>query len=125
MSDYHSITMPRELGESWVAALRSGDFEQSTGYLENAGKYCCLGVLQMVADGECQQTDRHGDEIFLPTPDWCADHNIWIKTNDSNPQISLLDDEGNEFIIEAAEANDNGFTFEQIADGIERVWSLI
>jgi hypothetical protein len=36
----------RELKElkQWIAALRSGDFAQTDGTLENEGGYCCLGV---------------------------------------------------------------------------------
>lgn len=29
----------------WVAALRSGEFKQTTGTLQNEDGYCCLGVL--------------------------------------------------------------------------------
>lgn len=33
----------------FVAALRSGDYEQGNGFLESDGKYCCLGVACKVA----------------------------------------------------------------------------
>lgn len=36
--------LPKELGEPWVKALRSGEYEQTTGQLERGGRYCCLGV---------------------------------------------------------------------------------
>ena len=29
----------------WLTALRSGEYEQGQGYLNNDGKFCCLGVL--------------------------------------------------------------------------------
>lgn len=35
-----------ETREKWVAALRSGEYEQGAGVLRsNANKFCCLGVL--------------------------------------------------------------------------------
>lgn len=35
-----------------IAALRGGEFEQTTSYLAADGKYCCLGVACRVAEGE-------------------------------------------------------------------------
>lgn len=37
--------MSPELKAEWVAALRSGKYEQGRLYLNRDGKYCCLGVL--------------------------------------------------------------------------------
>lgn len=46
--------MKRELRDKWVAALRSGEYEQGKDGLlaKEFGRYvyCCLGVLQDVAD---------------------------------------------------------------------------
>jgi hypothetical protein len=41
------VTVPftPELKARWVAALRSGKYEQGEEFLRNNGKYCCLGVL--------------------------------------------------------------------------------
>lgn len=30
---------------AWLAALRSGEYEQARNYLKADGKFCCLGVL--------------------------------------------------------------------------------
>ena len=37
--------MDTELKKKWVAALRSGQYQQGKGYLKKDGRYCCLGVL--------------------------------------------------------------------------------
>ena len=37
--------MPIEVRDRWVAALRSGEYEQGQGQFELKGRYCCLGVL--------------------------------------------------------------------------------
>jgi hypothetical protein len=46
--------MNQEVKAKWVAALRSGEFEQNKGALTNADrtKHCCLGVLCELAIGE-------------------------------------------------------------------------
>lgn len=44
--------MDKELKSKWVAALRSGNFQQGTGRLLRDGKYCCLGVLCSVAGAQ-------------------------------------------------------------------------
>ena len=42
--------MRADLKAKWVAALRSGKYEQGTGWLNRNGKFCCLGVLCEVAE---------------------------------------------------------------------------
>jgi len=47
----------------WVAALRSGEFEQGTGRLSTRdGKYCCLGVAAKIAGCHCVP----GDSFAFP-----------------------------------------------------------
>jgi hypothetical protein len=42
--------MDAKLKAKWVKALCSGKYPQGKGYLENNGKYCCLGVLRSVGN---------------------------------------------------------------------------
>ncbi len=48
--------MNKELKQKWIDALRSGDYEQGKGLLcritPDGAKYCCLGVLCEVENGE-------------------------------------------------------------------------
>jgi hypothetical protein len=37
--------MNQEVKQKWVAALRSGEFQQTKEVLKNTQGYCCLGVL--------------------------------------------------------------------------------
>lgn len=37
--------LPEYFKTKWVAALRSGEYEQGESYLEWDDKFCCLGVL--------------------------------------------------------------------------------
>lgn len=41
--------LPVEFKEKWVAALRSGEYKQGTGYLKNGNCYCCLGVACVIS----------------------------------------------------------------------------
>lgn len=37
--------MNQDIKAEWVAALRSGKYEQTNGALKDGGGFCCLGVL--------------------------------------------------------------------------------
>lgn len=55
--------MNQEYKEKWVAALRSGDYKQGRGRLQNEDGFCCLGVLCDVAAKEEPLTykwEKHG-----------------------------------------------------------------
>jgi hypothetical protein len=43
-----SYKLPKEFTLKWLKALRSGYYNQSTGYLCNDVGYCCLGVACML-----------------------------------------------------------------------------
>src|SRR5258708_27314920 len=38
-------TMNAEVKKKWVDALKSGEYQQTTGTLKDNNSYCCLGVL--------------------------------------------------------------------------------
>lgn len=38
------MALNREKVGKWIEALRSGRYQQGNGYLNRAGKFCCLGV---------------------------------------------------------------------------------
>lgn len=40
-----SNMLTKEQRDNWTAALRSGDYRQTTGQLKEGRSYCCLGVL--------------------------------------------------------------------------------
>lgn len=46
--------MKRDLKAKWLAALRSGQYDQGTGMLRTLdNKFCCLGVLLEIAGFPC------------------------------------------------------------------------
>src|ERR1700684_1781968 len=50
--------MKTEIKQAWAEALRSGEFKQTTGILQDYEGYCCLGVL-------CALAQRAGEAVPL------------------------------------------------------------
>ncbi len=108
--------MNQEIKRAWIAALRSGEYRQGQTELHNVEKntFCCLGVL---CDLHMRATSAGswGDfGVYLgecaTLPSAVVD---WAGVPDYNPNV---EDGRGECI---AEVNDNGATFEEIADIIE------
>ncbi|MFY1688155.1 hypothetical protein [Plantactinospora sp. WMMB782] len=124
--------MKQEIKDQWTAALRSGEFKQGASRLRTAEGYCCLGVLCEIAVKEGvigpASQDEHGlyeypdphlsDNPEENDPDRTV-HGVlpdavvkWAGLGDFNPVIHGLT---------LADRNDNqGWTFDQLADLIER-----
>lgn len=131
----------------WVAALRSGEFEQGKGAMcvtmsEKQGriarffrlkpkitkKFCCLGVACEVAmrNGVYLNTRRNhkGEviEVLYNGIGWTLPTSVmkWLGVSSTNPIIS-----NNNNIIDAAHANDYlDWDFAKIADAIEEYYEL-
>lgn len=100
-----------------VDALRSGEYEQTEGTLENNKGNCCLGVacreyikagnsLEIGTTNNTQCTTFNGEHNFLPivVQEWLG---MKVRTDvRSSIQTELID------------MNDNGSTFIDIADFI-------
>lgn len=120
--------MNADVKAKWVTALRSGEFEQGTDYLNNEEKFCCLGVLSELAvrdgviappthvesswkdEGHATGLAYDGQRHHLPesVAEWAglSDGDLW----DQNPYV------GDETV---ADLNDGGASFPEIADLIE------
>lgn len=136
-----AIKMSAEQKTAWLSALRSGEYEQAVGSLrvdrgvETPGKYgyCCLGVLEQVISGEVEEF-HNGQAIGLPTKQWCLDHGIEvnpksIQVGSADPTILVLvssyDHPDEEREIRVSTLNDDGYTFEEIADLIEPLIEVV
>lgn len=51
--------LPKDVKKKWVAALRSGKYEQGRQFLESNGEYCCLGVAVKCGLAEVHVMDRN------------------------------------------------------------------
>lgn len=96
--------------KAWVAALRSGKYEQGRHALNRNNKFCCLGVLCEVAIErglpikKTQQGSSVAYDGFLAAP------------SEAVYQWAGIDRSG---VSTLARKNDDGATFEQIARYIE------
>lgn len=97
-------TLPPEVIENrrtWATALRSGKYIQGQGYLLKDGKYCCLGVA-------CDLFDRDSlSHLEMESQDISDKTNVCLRLNP--PTRGKL-----------ANMNDNGSSFKEIADFIEK-----
>jgi hypothetical protein len=115
--------MNPEIKQKWVAALRSGDYEQGKRRLYEDGLYCYLGVLCDVYRKET------GDGEFRP-----GLHNSWsfVARHDIDGATlpyavsdwAVISFQGDDVEIAGytttlTEHNDSGRTFAEIADAIE------
>ncbi len=116
--------MDKDLKARWVTALRSGEFEQGTGYLSEGGRYCCLGVLCRVAEPEL---DSAGVRVVVADRMY-VDGNHGVLTDDVAAILGMPNGSGvlNDMPTdeygghpELSALNDSGATFDQIADVIE------
>jgi hypothetical protein len=131
--------MKPEVKKKWLKALRSGKYEQAQGRLHEDSKFCCLGVL---CDLHAKETGRKwklleedthgGDEEYsymdegdlLPkmVMRW-AGLRKHATTSGNDVKIKHVADaepvEDTDNITSLAELNDDGCTFEEIADFIE------
>lgn len=124
------MAMNPEIKAQWVAALRSGDYEQGAGNLcvvDSEGEhpeYCCLGVLEHLRELSGAPvkvaTDAFGVVSFDGEEQTLSRVTIeWSGIRDENPVVDYNDGyvtvEGGTL----ADLNDGGMSFEEIADLIE------
>lgn len=105
--------MNPELKTKWLAALRSGDYLQGRAVLRNRDRYCCLGVLCDLVDDTKWGEDEDGGFVYIGSFDDAPCTTM--------PPDRIYDTAGIDLDIahDLATSNDNGDTFEQIAEWIE------
>lgn len=113
--------MRKEIMQLWCEALRSNEFEQGRGYLDKANKVCIYGVLCLLAmtSGVCDYNEftsigsYDGEKARLP-------NSVREWAGLPKGPISLL----GEFVT-LSWMNDNGYTFEELADIIEKNYEVL
>jgi hypothetical protein len=124
--------MKADIKTKWVAALRSGEYEQTEGVLRNGNGFCCLGVLcdlyaqetgvEWAAPNEYGQSTMHKIASTLP-----LEVRVWAQLADEyGTYVEVETDEGgaaNPYLTNASltELNDTwNYDFKMIADVIEQ-----
>lgn len=111
--------MNQELKEKWIAALRSGKYEQGTGFLCKDGAYCCLGVLMEVSGNPEWVADVEYPSNKMIR--YSYDDYVWLESkklpNHIERQYDIMD-----YTATLMYMNDSQHkSFSEIADWIERI----
>lgn len=120
--------MNKAVKDLLVTTLRSGKYKQGVGYLNKNNKFCCMGVLCELAamQGICKRDKPwktldyityQGNGKVLP-----GSVMTWAGLKTSTGQFAKFDDIG---LHSLSGLNDNGWSFERIADKIEEVWEKL
>jgi hypothetical protein len=109
--------MKREWALKWVKALRSGKYKQARGVLKDNAGHCCLGVLCTLTPYKNNYTRmpvesfgfRECNKVLPPA----VQDLVGMQSN--NGKINLI-------LPELSKLNDDGKSFNEIADIIEKYW---
>ena len=129
-----------------VDALRSGEYRQTGGMLRRGDSFCCLGVACDIS-GLGQWKDYDGraigntyyeyvydipgsgdDRSHMGTAVLPTEVRDWLGVNEVNPEVNYVveDDDGYDAghmeIAGVASLNDDGYSFDKIADFFERTY---
>lgn len=116
--------------KEWIEALRSGMYKQCSGELANhplthQRAYCCLGVLCVVSGVDpIENHDKiaKDDELLI-------NEKYRFGLSSSGGILPFCGREDMNLVMERLESlavlNDEGFTFDQIADLIECFWRVL
>lgn len=135
--------------QEWVAALRSGEYHQTKEAMVDPYGYCCLGVGAVECGLDIQGDDFYEDRVTVelvternnslrrwmqventqvPQPEYLElfglkpeqyNRLVWYESNrEYEPEVGWVPMKRS-VIQYLAYMNDNGYSFEQIADWIE------
>lgn len=116
--------MNKEVQDKWTTALRSGEYQQSSGKLRTPEGYCCLGVLCDLAVKADIIDAPYVEQLYLMETAYYYDGERqylpdsvrnWAGLNNIDPRVQV-DDIINDSL---SNLNDSGHTFAEIADYIE------
>jgi len=120
--------MRKDIADMWVSALRSGEYAQTKQFLRKGGGFCCLGVLCDLhqrrtnagewkdhADGleaayVCSLDEDNNSRTCLP-----EDVYTWADCS-PDPSDAAVG------LPLAVLNDDHGYTFDQLAEVIEKHW---
>jgi len=135
--------MRKDIADRLIAALRSGEYKQGQGRLcraiaDGSRSFCCLGVLTDLAvkegvlpDGKWVELDlyalRYGKcaaSAYLPSEvqEWSGMQSI---AGNLPKAVHVWRDDSGEMLTSLDGFNDAGYTFDQIADIIEKNWEAL
>ena len=112
--------MNKKVKETWIKALKSGEFKQGKGYLESDGKYCALGILSLLSlvEGQCTYNQVDGLGRF-DNKRYTLSYNTltWAGMDLEDFKADVLT-EGE--LTSIADLNDRGLSFQKLAQIIDQ-----
>ena len=100
----NKVKLPKKFREKWLKALRSGEYKQIEGELHNSSGFCCMGVAGVICG--LLEEDLYGVGRL----------DAGVTDIDDIPSNILSTD----FAEECMRKNDNGKSFKEIANYIEK-----
>lgn len=121
--------MKKKIADKWVAALRSGQYQQARGLLRDDDGYCCLGVLCDISEKGEWRNRRHddiswdfiSDGIQVENSVLPYDVQLWAGIQQREGRFTGPNDQN--WCLAAM--NDEGRSFEEIATIIEKYWEKL
>lgn len=110
--------MKKRIADQWIAALRSGEYKQTTRFLRKGDRFCCLGVLcnlhaqahPEIAKRELDKNVYLYNSVLLP-----VEVQKWAGLKSRQGYLGLTDKS-------LAKRNDTGFSFLCISLVISERW---
>jgi hypothetical protein len=115
------MSMDADVKAKWLEALRSGKYTQTRSYLKDSRGYCCLGVLCEIQDVEYEPgLDSEGAYRFDFRS--FSENESQLDVRNNFPTEDFLESVGlrSLFASDLAVYNDEGYSFEYIANWIEK-----
>jgi hypothetical protein len=109
--------MKKEWATKWIKALRSGKYKQAKKCLRKDNAYCCLGVLTKLLNPKHE--DLKGDlrSKGLELPEDVMEI-TGVTSGKGKCDFTIV----STWQPDLARYNDNGYSFKEIADIIEKNW---
>lgn len=108
----------------WIEALRSGNYRQTRGTLQDSNGYCCLGVAcKVLIDADKIGRDAYmSEELYGELPDDQQFAPKWLKGIDSDysKRVRLPADTYFSYLTNLND--EDGMSFNEIADILELVY---
>ena len=121
--------MNKQIKARWVRALRSGKYKQGKEALHQDGQYCCLGVLCDISGVGKWEVCRHVVGEQYVTGQWASFTRLTPQVMDWAGLKSLSGDLHMELMgipdCSLVYLNDQGESFETIANVIEEHWEKL
>lgn len=104
----------KDLKQKWLNALRSGEYLQGRGSLSSDNRHCCLGVLCDIIDPSGWSEPRIDSSKHLHFS-YKGEFDRYSLPPALSYDLGLADIEDS-----LAKLNDEGYSFQEIADHIEK-----